>query len=105
MSEPSQHRPQPWPIRLTHWLTIPALVIMAGSGLQILMAFPAFGPRGALYRWYPLQQWAPPEGLRLGHWLAGAGPVHFTFPWLLGADGAGSPPYRPRRGGGGRAPF
>ena len=70
MSEPPQHRPQPWPIRLTHWLTIPALVIMAGSGLQILKAFPAFGSRGALYRWYPLQHWVPPSWLRLGDWLA-----------------------------------
>jgi thiosulfate reductase cytochrome b subunit len=88
MREPSQHRPQPWPIRLTHWLTIPALVIMAGSGLQILMAFPAFGPRGALYGWYPLQRWEPPSWLRLGHWLAGARSMHFTFAWLLVANGA-----------------
>ena len=33
-------RPQPWPIRLAHWLNVPALVVMAGSGLQILVAYP-----------------------------------------------------------------
>jgi thiosulfate reductase cytochrome b subunit len=105
MTEPAQRRPpQPWPIRLTHWLTIPALVIMAGSGLQILMAFPAFGARGALYRWYPLQNWRPPDWLRLGHWLAGGRSLHFTFAWLLVANGAGYLVYvlasgasRPRR--------
>jgi thiosulfate reductase cytochrome b subunit len=80
-------RPQPWPIRVTHWLNVPALVIMAGSGLQILAAFPAFGPRGAPYRFFPLQNHAPPPWLRLGDWLAGARALHFAFAWLLVANG------------------
>src|SRR5208282_4038884 len=42
-------RPQPAAIRLSHWINIPLLVIMAGSGLQILAAYPALGPRGAQY--------------------------------------------------------
>jgi Ni/Fe-hydrogenase b-type cytochrome subunit len=74
-------------IRLTHWLNVPALVIMAGSGLQILRAFPTLGPRGAPYSWYPFQGKAPPEFLRLGGWLAGARALHFAFAWLLIANG------------------
>jgi cytochrome b subunit of formate dehydrogenase len=34
-------------VRVTHWVNVPALVILAGSGLQILAAFPSLGPRGA----------------------------------------------------------
>jgi thiosulfate reductase cytochrome b subunit len=83
-----RRRPQPWPIRLTHWINVPALVIMAASGLQILVAFPSFGPRGALYAWYPLQDWTPPEWMRLGDWLAGGRALHFAFAWLLVVNGA-----------------
>ncbi len=43
-------RPQPLLIRLTHWLNVPLLLLMAGSGLQIFAAYPALGPRGALYK-------------------------------------------------------
>jgi len=39
-------RAQPWLIRLTHWLNVPLLLLMAGSGLQIFAAYPALGPRG-----------------------------------------------------------
>jgi thiosulfate reductase cytochrome b subunit len=80
-------RPQPWMIRITHWVNVPVLVIMAGSGLQILAAFPALGPRGEPYRWYPLQNATPPEWLRLGGWLAGARHLHFAFAWLLVING------------------
>lgn len=82
-----RRRPQPWPIRVTHWLNVPALVIMAGSGLEILAAYPSFGARGATYRWYPLQGWTPPEWLRLGDWLAGGRALHFAFAWLLVVNG------------------
>lgn len=74
---------QPLPIRLMHWINIPLLVIMAGSGLQILVAYPYLGPRGAVYRWYPLQGMAPPAWLRLGQWLAGARHLHFAVAWFL----------------------
>jgi len=74
---------QPLPIRLMHWINIPLLVIMAGSGLQIFVAYPNLGPRGALYRWYPLQGLAPPSWMRLGGWLAGARHLHFAVAWFL----------------------
>jgi thiosulfate reductase cytochrome b subunit len=76
-------RAQPAAIRLAHWINIPLLVIMAGSGLQIFAAYPALGPRGGLYRWYPLQNDAPPSWLRFGGWLAGARHWHFAIAWFL----------------------
>ena len=78
---------QPLPIRLAHWINIPLLVIMAGSGLQILAAYPALGPRGAQYRWYPFQNDAPPSWLRFGGWLAGARHWHFAIAWFLILNG------------------
>jgi len=80
-------RPQPWPIRVAHWVNLPALVILAGSGLQILVAYPAFGPRGAVYRWVPFNDHVPPEWLRFGGWLAGGRALHFAFAWLFVANG------------------
>ncbi len=80
-------RPQPWPIRVSHWLNVPFLVIMAGSGLQILAAFPSLGPRGAPYGWYPFHGAAPPAWLRLGGWLAGARAWHFAFAWAFVLNG------------------
>jgi thiosulfate reductase cytochrome b subunit len=74
---------QPALIRLTHWINIPLIVIMAGTGLQILVAYPNLGPRGALYGWYPWQGVAPPAWLRLGGWLAGARHIHFAVAWFL----------------------
>src|SRR5271155_4215549 len=76
-------RAQPAAIRLAHWINIPLLVIMAGSGLQIFAAYPALGPRGGLYRWYPFQNDAPPSWLRFGGWLAGARHWHFAIAWFL----------------------
>lgn len=80
--------PQPILIRVAHWLAVPLLIIMAGSGVQIFAAYPALGPRGALYGWYPWQMTAPPEWLRLGGWLAGARDLHFAFGWFLVLNGA-----------------
>ena len=78
---------QPWVIRLTHWLNVPALVVMAGSGLQILVAYPDFGPRGATYAWYPWAGHPPPAWLCLGGWLAGGRALHFALAWLLVVNG------------------
>jgi thiosulfate reductase cytochrome b subunit len=78
---------QPAPIRIAHWITIPLLVIMAGSGLQILSAYPALGPRGGQYSWYPFQNDAPPSWLRFGGWLAGARHWHFAIAWFLILNG------------------
>ena len=78
---------QPLPIRIAHWLNVPLLVLMAGSGLQILTAYPSMGPRGALYRWYPFQGTPPPSWLRFGQWLAGARHWHFALAWFLILNG------------------
>ncbi len=75
--------PQPWPIRVTHWLNVFFLAILAGSGLQIFVAYPRLGPRGADYGFYPWQGADPPEALTLGGWLAGSRHLHFAFAWLF----------------------
>jgi len=80
-------RLQPLAIRLSHWINIPLLLIMAGSGLQIFTAYPALGPRGAQYGWYPLQNVAPPRWARFGGWLAGARHWHFAVAWFLVLNG------------------
>jgi thiosulfate reductase cytochrome b subunit len=82
-SLPTGRRAQPAAIRLAHWINIPLLVIMAGSGLQIFAAYPALGPRGAQYSWYPFQNVAPPSWMRFGGWLAGARHWHFAIAWFL----------------------
>ncbi len=81
-------RPQPLLIRLTHWLNVPAIAIMAMSGWQIWLAYPYFGPRGARYTWLPLQGWRPPDWLRIGEGLAGARQWHFAVAWLLVGNAA-----------------
>jgi thiosulfate reductase cytochrome b subunit len=77
---------QPWLIRLTHWINVPVIAIMGMSGLQILVAYPFFGPQGARYSWMPLQGLHTPDWLRAGGWLAGARHLHFAFAWLLIAN-------------------
>ncbi len=74
---------QPFLIRVTHWVNAVLLVIMAGSGLQILVAFPAMGEKGRPFGWYPFQGQPPPEALTVGGWLAGARHWHFAFAWLF----------------------
>ena len=76
-------RPQPLVIRLTHWINVPTLLVMAMSGLQILRAYPYFGPQGAMYDWMPLQGWESPDWIRAGQWLAGARHLHFALAWVL----------------------
>jgi thiosulfate reductase cytochrome b subunit len=78
---------QPAVIRLAHWLNLPLLVCMAGSGLQIFAAYPFLGPRGRNFAFYPFQGDTPPEWLRLGGWLAGARALHFAFAWFFVANG------------------
>ncbi|MBF6568017.1 MAG: cytochrome b/b6 domain-containing protein [Candidatus Binataceae bacterium] len=80
-------RDQPFVIRLTHWLNVPILLLMAGSGLEIFRAYPNFGPRGSLYRWYPFQGVQPPSFLRVGGWLAGGRHWHFALAWFLVLNG------------------
>jgi thiosulfate reductase cytochrome b subunit len=80
-------RAQPFLIRLAHWLNVPLLLLMAGSGLQIFVAYPALGSRGDLYRWYPFQLVPPPKWARFGGWLAGARHWHFALGWFLVLNG------------------
>ncbi len=77
---------QPWLVRLTHWANLVLLIVMAGSGLRILVAYPFLGPIGAEYGWYPLQGVTPPAALTIGGWLAGARHWHFAFAWLFVAN-------------------
>jgi thiosulfate reductase cytochrome b subunit len=76
-------RDQPLALRAFHWVNVVALVVVAGSGLQILLAYPYMGARGQPAAWYPFQGVRPPSWLRLGDWLAGARHVHFAIAWLL----------------------
>src|SRR5262245_27122924 len=80
---PKLRRPQPLLIRVTHWVNVPVIFIMAMSGLQILKAYPYLGPQGRMYGWWPFQGWMPPSWARLGDCLAGARAWHFAFGWLL----------------------
>jgi len=86
-SLPHPRRQQPLPIRVVHWCNAAFIVLMAGSGLQILIAYPYLGPRGALYGWYPLQGVAPPQWLTVGGWLAGGRHWHFAIAWFFVING------------------
>ncbi len=69
-------------VRLSHWLSALAIVILIGSGLQIFAAFPSFGekiPQEDLFN--------PPPWMTIGGWLAGALRWHFTFAWVLAVSG------------------
>jgi thiosulfate reductase cytochrome b subunit len=79
MSRPKQ----PLLIRVTHWANLIFLLVLAGSGLQILVAYPWLGVIAQPYHWYPFQGSPPPAFLRVGEWLAGARHWHFAFAWLF----------------------
>ncbi len=83
----SGRRQQPLPIRITHWCNVVFIVLMAGSGLQIFTAYPALGPQGAQYSWYPFQNTPPPQWLRIGGWLAGGRHWHFAIAWFFIVNG------------------
>jgi len=77
---------QPLLIRITHWICVPVLAVMAMSGLEILRAYPYFGPVGAPWTWVPLSGWEAPSWLRAGGWLAGARQLHLALAWVLVAN-------------------
>ena len=79
---------QPWPIRMTHWANAILVLIMAGSGLRILVAYPSLGPVGEPYGWVPFHGLNPPALLTIGEWLAGARHWHFAFAWFFVANAA-----------------
>jgi thiosulfate reductase cytochrome b subunit len=78
---------QPWLVRVTHWVNVPALAIMAMTGLQILVAYPYLGPVGGHYGWYPFAGTPPAPWMRMGQWLAGARHWHFAMAWLFAING------------------
>jgi len=78
---------QPLLIRLTHWINVPVLLVMAMSGLQILAAFPRLGARGEAYGWYLFDGKRPLPWMTAGQWLAGARHIHFALAWFLIANG------------------
>lgn len=69
----------PWVVRLCHWTNAVALTVLVMSGLQILTAFPSFGPK------IPESDIVSrvPAAIRLGGWLGGALQWHFTFMWIF----------------------
>jgi thiosulfate reductase cytochrome b subunit len=76
-----------WMIRLTHWVNVVAIVVMAGSGMRIFNAHPAFARPGE--RPFFLNPWeghAIPSWLTFGAWLGGARHWHFAMMWLLVAN-------------------
>jgi hypothetical protein len=75
----SGRQQQPLLIRICHWFNAVFITVMAGSGLQILTAYPALGSRGEQYWWYPFQNVAPPSWLKIGGWLEGGRHWHFTI--------------------------
>jgi len=80
-------REQPLPIRIVHWCNAVFLILMASSGLQIFMAYPALGPRGAQYAWYPFQGTPTPAWTRIGGWLGGGRHWHFAIAWFFVLNG------------------
>ena len=74
-------------VRLTHWVNVLAVLVMASSGLRILNAHPAFARPGETFRWYPFEGRSVPAWATFGGWLGGARPWHFAMMWLLVANG------------------
>jgi len=77
-----------WVIRLTHWVNVVAIVVMAGSGMRIFNAHPAFGRPGEAFALNPWEGRPIPAWLTFGGWLGGARHWHFAMMWLLVANGA-----------------
>jgi thiosulfate reductase cytochrome b subunit len=76
-----------WVVRATHWVNVVAIVIMAGSGMRIFNAYPAFARRGERFPLNPWEGHPIPDWLTFGGWLGGARHWHFAMMWLLVANG------------------
>jgi thiosulfate reductase cytochrome b subunit len=76
-----------WIVRLTHWIAVVAITIMAGSGLRIFNAYPAFARQGETFCCYPFEHKSIPGWLTFGGWLGGARHWHFAMMWVLVLDG------------------
>jgi Ni/Fe-hydrogenase b-type cytochrome subunit len=84
MKKKARHHPV---VRITHWVSALALFVMAGSGLRIFNASPAFARKGETFRWWPWEGQPVPASLTFGAWLGGARHWHFAMMWLLVANG------------------
>jgi len=67
-------RVHPLTVRITHWINVMAVFVMAASGWRIYNASPLFPFRF-------------PADFTLGGWLAGALQWHFAAMWLLVVNG------------------
>jgi thiosulfate reductase cytochrome b subunit len=76
-----------WVVRVTHWINVVAVVLMAGSGMRIFNAYPAFSRPGEHFPLNPWEGHAIPAWLTFGRWLGGARHWHFAAMWLLVANG------------------
>lgn len=76
-----------WVVRVTHWVSAVAIVVMVGSGLRIFNAYPAFARKGETFCCYPWAGHAIPATLTFGGWLAGARNWHFAMMWVLVVTG------------------
>lgn len=73
-------------VRITHWVSALALFVMAGSGLRIFNASPAFARKGEYFSYWPWEGHPAPNILTFGGWLGGARHWHFAMMWLLVAN-------------------
>jgi thiosulfate reductase cytochrome b subunit len=76
-----------WVVRLTHWVNVVAVIVMAGSGMRIFNAHPAFARPGETFPLNPWEGHSIPKWLTFGAWLGGARHWHFAMMWLLVANG------------------
>lgn len=74
--------------RVTHWVSVVAVLVMTASGLRIFNASPAFAPKGnAPWALWPLEGTPAPDVLTLGGWLGGPRHWHFAMMWVLALNG------------------
>ena len=78
-----------WIVRVTHWVNVLAVLLMAGSGLRIFNAYPAFARRGESFRCYPWEHRRAYEEEMLGVLLADSRPGQR---WPAPADAANLAP-------------
>jgi thiosulfate reductase cytochrome b subunit len=76
-----------WIVRLTHWVAVVAILIMAGSGMRIFDAYPAFHRKGETFCCYPFEGRSIPGWLTFGGWLGGARNWHFATMWVVTLNG------------------
>jgi Ni/Fe-hydrogenase b-type cytochrome subunit len=76
-----------WIVRLTHWVNVVVIIVMAGSGMRIFNAHPAFARPGETFPLNPWEGHPIPDWLTFGAWLGGARHWHFAMMWILVANG------------------